>query len=808
MHAHHGTDHVAIDVDVAATCLLEHVTGKAVNAAVDTQGQSEACSLNLLEHLVQVPGGEPNHVQYRTKHLALETAYRVDLDDGGGEERAGPAGFRQFAFGNDPGAFPQGSHMRAEHAPGFVIDYRPDIGRRVQRIADGQGAHGSGQHGDDDVGDLLLQIQHPQRRAALPGALERRDDHVVDDLFRQRGGVDQHDVLAAGLRDQGHDGPIPPGELPVDEGGCFHGPRKGDTGDTRVADEWAANPGAVTGQQVQHALGHARLVQQAYRFGSDQRRLLRWFGRDAVAGRKRGADLAHEDCQGKVPRADTGEDTAPVQAQLVAFSGRPGQMRRCGESPSRLHGVITAEIDGFANFGQGILQGTTGLRADQPDESLAVGFQEVRRAFQDFRAVVAAPGIPMRLRCCRRVECGIDVAAGGLNHRTRGVFPVAGAGNRDFVAGTEEAVDDGPGPVMPAGGIAGGNLQALEFMRVVQIDAARVGPLFAGVAVKIRGRGDVRVTEIVPEVNGRDRVLYQIFDRRLGVKEAVDEGTVGAVFEQATHQIGQQVAVRPHGSVHSQWQHCIAVEFGIEQLSHAVQALKLESVVFRTGVAAGRPGALFGTAAGYRGTRGCRVAPGRRGSSQFHHQADRLCVVARKLRKDGIGGTQQPGCAHLVAEIGVCLSCKHRVVGKPLFLGMLDFGIPVGPFHQAYHQASTCRPGQGDQPVGNRERALLVGLQHEAEAIPARQVWIARQRFEKIQRRFQPRGFFGIDAEAQSVLPGLHRQVPGQREQFRFQPLPLGVFEARVQRGELDGNTVVGNGILAGLSISDRLDGV
>ena len=53
-------------------------------------------------------------------------------------------------------------------------------------IADHQLAHGAVEHGEDAVGDVVLHEEHAQRRAALPGAVEGRGEHIGDDLLGQR----------------------------------------------------------------------------------------------------------------------------------------------------------------------------------------------------------------------------------------------------------------------------------------------------------------------------------------------------------------------------------------------------------------------------------------------------------------------------------------------------------------------------------------------------------------------------------------------------------------------------------------------
>ena len=69
----------------------------------------------------------------------------------------------------------------------------------------------------------------------------------------------------------------------------------------------------------------------------DARRLLGGLGDHGVAGGERGGDLAGEDGEREVPRADAGEHAAAVQAQLVALAGGPGKeyARRNASSPGQ-----------------------------------------------------------------------------------------------------------------------------------------------------------------------------------------------------------------------------------------------------------------------------------------------------------------------------------------------------------------------------------------------------------------------------------------------------------------------------------------
>ena len=66
---------------------------------------------------------------------------------------------------------------------------------------------------------------------------------------------------------------------------------EGDAGDARVGDQRRADL-AVARHEMQRARRHAGLVQQAHRFGRDQRRLLGGLGHHRIAGGERGRDLA------------------------------------------------------------------------------------------------------------------------------------------------------------------------------------------------------------------------------------------------------------------------------------------------------------------------------------------------------------------------------------------------------------------------------------------------------------------------------------------------------------------------------------
>ena len=100
--------------------------------------------------------------------------------------------------------------------PGRSRDDRAHVGREFGRIADDEFVHGAHDHFQNRIGDLLLQEQQPQRRAALTRAHESGTHHIVDHLLRQSGRIDQHGVQAAGLGDQRHDRAAARGQAAID----------------------------------------------------------------------------------------------------------------------------------------------------------------------------------------------------------------------------------------------------------------------------------------------------------------------------------------------------------------------------------------------------------------------------------------------------------------------------------------------------------------------------------------------------------------------------------------------------------------
>ena len=90
---------------------------------------------------------------------------------------------------------------------------------------------------------------------------------------------------------------------------------------------------AIAGHEMQRRSGHANAMQEADRFGGNQRRLLGRFGDGGISRREGRGDLAGEDRQRKIPRADADEHAAPAIGEIVGLAGRPRHTLRHKRAP-------------------------------------------------------------------------------------------------------------------------------------------------------------------------------------------------------------------------------------------------------------------------------------------------------------------------------------------------------------------------------------------------------------------------------------------------------------------------------------------
>ena len=224
--------------------------------------------------------------------------------------------------------------------------------------------------------------------------------------------------------------------------------------------------------------------------------------------------------------------------------------------------------------------------------------------------------------------------------------------------------------------------------------------------------------------------------------------------------------VHAAGHVHAVGRH----HFGIQVVAHAVQLLEFPGVA--------------------RGLRriGRQPQPG-----HAMHRGDGVRVVGGEHRVHRVGAFQHAPGAGQVAHVGVGLAGEHRIAVVAIHLRALHLAVPVGALDQAHRDPAAVAARQVHGPVDHERGALLVGLDHQAEAFPAVQRSVVPCGFKHRQRQLQAVGFLRVHGQADAQAPGALGQAQQARCQLGQHALTLGVLVARVQGRELDRNGRRGN---------------
>ena len=127
-------------------------------------------------------------------------------------------------------------------------------------------------------------------------------------------------------------------------------------------------------------------------------------------------------------------------------------------------------------------------------------------------------------------------------------------------------------------------------------------------------------------------------------------------------------------------------------------------------------------------------------------------VVGGELRIDQARHRQQLFRAGEVGDVGIHFTGIDRIAFEAVHLRAFDFTIPVGPFYQADHQATAAAGGKIDQGINDERAAFLIGLNDEADPVPAGQLRFKAQLLQQVERDLQAIGLFGIDVNPDIVL--------------------------------------------------------
>ena len=175
---------------------------------------------------------------------------------------------------------------------------------------------------------------------------------------------------------------------------------------------------AVADEQMECVARHAGLVQMAHGLGGDQRRLLGGFGQHHVAGGQRGGDLASEDGEREIPRADADHGAERHVGGVVELRGG-------------LRGVEAQKVDRLAHLGDGVGVGLAGFAHQQAHQARHVGLQCVGGALQGGGALLRRRVGPGGGEGGRVLQRPIHVGGAGVLHVADDVAAVGGVGDGD-----------------------------------------------------------------------------------------------------------------------------------------------------------------------------------------------------------------------------------------------------------------------------------------------------------------------------------------------------------------------------------------
>ena len=171
------------------------------------------------------------------------------------------------------------------------------------------------------------------------------------------------------------------------------------------------------------------------------------------------------------------------------------------EQAPRFGGVVAAEIRSFANLAECIVQRLFALALQKREEAPAPRFEQIRRAIQTLRAFFCRGCLPLRKEFVRDV------------HRCFGRERRCGDTRRAVLDLVE---------------------QPAQRAAMAEFDARRIHPRAIEIA-RQRNANIVRAAKL--DVVGRR--AKQGFQRNFGVRGGRRERRVGAIFEQAPHEVGE-----------------------------------------------------------------------------------------------------------------------------------------------------------------------------------------------------------------------------------------------------------------------------
>ena len=242
----------------------------------------------------------------------------------------------------------------------------------------------------------------------------------------------------------------------------------------------------AAGQQLHRIARHTCGMEQVNGLSGDQRRLLGGLGQHHVAGSQGRSDLADENRQREIPRADTHyrSQRAMTVVGEVALDG----LR-----------VITQEVHGFAHFGDCVGQRLACFSNDQSEQGLHLPFQRLSRTAQARRALGHRRRLPDGCGVRGGTQSGLHVGLVGFGYSAHGVaqigrvahgLPAQGIFGQGFGARIDGR---GRSPPRRRGTGQQGRRQRSQTLFVGQVQTRRIGPVLARGFIQIAGQRNLVV---------------------------------------------------------------------------------------------------------------------------------------------------------------------------------------------------------------------------------------------------------------------------------------------------------------------------
>ena len=503
-------------------------------------------------------------------------------------------------------------------------------------------------------------------------------------------------------------------------------------------------------------------MQNTHALCCDERGFFSRLCENRIACNKGCCNLAGEDRQREVPRADTDNWTKRLVRNAQRAAG--------------LFGIITQEVDRFAYFCNRVWHGLASFTHDEAEQFCHFTLHDVRSAIKAGCTISRRNLRPACNSLLSRFHCLCNIVGGDFRNRTHDIGMIAGIQNRTAFTlnlGASNLRFCSPGTRSI------GLERFAQFCQLLFIGKVETCRVFTN-AIKAFRQVDLVVTctDNGHRTNDFRRIGNQFINRHALVANAIDEGRVRTVFEQTTDQIGQQRFMRTNWRINASWTTQLRCTdyFVIKRLAHAMKALEFIRAGFEI--------------------RAC----------QMIDRGKRLRIMCCKLREDHIAGAKQFASASNVGNVGMNLAGVNREIFKAINLRALDFGVPVSALDETNHDATIVASGKIDNEIKHKRAALAIGLHHEADAFPISQIRIFNQALQKVERQLQTVCFFSIDIEANIVLLGKGCERLHLWQKFAHDAFALSANITRMQRRKFDRNARTIINAAAGGSATNRVD--